>query len=84
MSGCQNAEGANWRAAVGSETGEWVRKDQDGLRGSVRKTFTSGLFAEYIVGLRAEAGDHKRGISDKPMENDNGMTRAQEVGTTML
>lgn len=84
MSGFQSAEGANWRAAVGSETGEWVRKDQDGLRGSVRKTFTSGLFAEYIVGLKAEARDHKRGISDKPMENDNGMTRAQEVGAAML
>lgn len=50
----------------------------------MRKTFTSGLFAEYIVGLKAEARDHKRGISAKPMENDNGMTRAQEVGTAML
>lgn len=49
----------------------------------MRKTFISGLFAGYIVGLRAKAGDHKRGISDKPMENDDGMSRAQEVGIAM-
>lgn len=50
----------------------------------MRKTSTSGLFAGYIVGLRAEAGDHKRGFSDKPMENDDGRIKAQEVGTAML
>lgn len=50
----------------------------------MRRTSTSGLIAGYIVGLWVEAGDHKRGFSDKPMDNDDGRTRAQEVGTAML